>query len=82
MCHDQWETLTRRAGLALLPWLCLATAGPGCSQSRRAPSTAAGIPDRLEKMRALRGTGDPLRQRKRSYIPERTNRDLVTRCSP
>jgi hypothetical protein len=71
MCHDQCETLTRRAALALLPWLCLATAGPGCSPAGPASSGAAGIPDRLKKMRALRGTGDPRRQGKRSSIRAR-----------
>ena len=68
MYHDQCRTVTRRAALALLPWLCLATAGPGCSPARQASSGAAGIPDRLKKMRALRGTGDPRRQGKRSSI--------------
>jgi hypothetical protein len=68
MCHDQRGTVTRRAALALLPWLCLATAGPGCSPAGQAPSGSAGIPDRLEKMRALRGTGDPRRRGKRSSI--------------
>ena len=71
MCHHQGETVTRRAALALLPWLCLATAGPGCSPAGQASSGASGIPDRLKKMRALRGTGDPRRQDKRSSIPAR-----------
>jgi len=71
MCHDRWGTVTRRAALALLPWLCLATAGPGCSPDRPAPSGAAGTLDRLEKMRARRGTGDPRRQGERSSIPAR-----------
>ena len=71
MCHEGWETVTRRAALALLPWLCLATAGPGCSPARQASSGAAGIPDRLKKMRALRGTGDPRRPGKRSPLPAR-----------
>jgi hypothetical protein len=64
MCHERWGTMTRRAALALLPWLCLATAGPACSPAGPAPSRAAGIPDRRKKMRALRGTGDPRRQGK------------------
>jgi hypothetical protein len=68
---DQWGTVTRRAALALLPGLCLATAGPGCSPAGRAPSGAAGIPDRLKKMRDLRGTGDPRRQGKQSSIGAR-----------
>ena len=71
MCHEGWETVTRRAALALLPWLCLATAGPGCSPARPASSNAAGTLDRLEKMRARRGTGDPRRQGERSSIPAR-----------
>ena len=71
MCHQQSEPVTRRAALALLPWLCLATAGPACSPAGPAPSRAAGTPDRLKKMRALRGTGDPRRQAKRSSIPAR-----------
>jgi hypothetical protein len=71
MCHEGWETVTRRATLALLPWLCLATAGPGCSPAGPAPSRAARIPDRLEKLRALRGTGDPRRPGKRSSLPAR-----------
>ena len=68
MCHDQWGTVTRRAALALLPWLCLSTAGPGCSPAGHASRGAAGIPNRLKKMRALRGTGDPRQQCKRSSI--------------
>jgi hypothetical protein len=68
MCHDQGGTVTRRAALALLPGLCLATAGPGCSPGGRASSGAAGIPDRLKKMRDLRGTGDPRGQGKRVSI--------------
>ena len=71
MCHDRWGTVTRRAALALLPWLCLATAGPGCSPAGPASSRAARIPDRLEKLRALRGTGDPRRPGKRSSLPAR-----------
>jgi hypothetical protein len=61
MCHDQRATVTRRAALALLPWLCLAAAGPGCSPAGPAPTGAAAVPDRLDRMRALRGTGDPRR---------------------
>jgi hypothetical protein len=68
MCHERWGTVTRRAALALLPGLCLATAAPGCSPARQASRGVAGIPDRLQKMRALRGTGDPRRQGKRSSI--------------
>jgi hypothetical protein len=71
MCHNQWGTVTRRAVLALLPWLCLATAGPGCSPAGEASSGAAEIPDRLKKMRALRGTGDPRRQGERSSLRAR-----------
>jgi hypothetical protein len=71
MLHERWGSVTRRAALALLPWLCLATAGPGCSPAGQASSGAAGIPDRLKKMRALRGTGDPRRQGKRSSIRAR-----------
>ena len=71
MYHDQCRTVTRRAALALFPWLCLAAAGPGCSPAGQASSGSAGIPDRLEKMRALRGTGDPRRAGKRSSIPAR-----------
>jgi hypothetical protein len=71
MCHERSGTVTRRAALALLPWLCLATASTGCSPARRAASGAAKTPDRLKKMRALRGTGDPRRQGKRSSIRAR-----------
>ena len=71
MCHEGWGTVTRRTALALLPWLCMATAGPGCSPAGPTSNGAAGIPDRLKKMRALRGTGDPRRQGKRSSIPAR-----------
>ena len=71
MYHDQRGTVTRRAALALLPALCLATAGPGCSPVGQASRGAAGIPDRLEKMRALRGTGDPRRQGRRPSIRAR-----------
>jgi hypothetical protein len=71
MLHERWGSLTRRAALALLPWLCLATAGPGCSPAGQASSGTEGTPDRLKKMRALRGTGDPSRQGERSPIPAR-----------
>jgi hypothetical protein len=71
MCHDQGGTMTRRAALALLPGLCLANAGLGCSPAGRASRGGAGIPDRLKKMRALRGTGDRRRQSKRSSSHER-----------
>jgi prepilin-type N-terminal cleavage/methylation domain-containing protein/prepilin-type processing-associated H-X9-DG protein len=57
--------MTRRTALALLPCLCLATVGSGCSPAGQA-SSGAKIPDRLKKMRALRGTGDPRQQGKRS----------------
>jgi hypothetical protein len=68
---DQWGTVTRRAALALLPWLCLAAAGPGCSPAGQASRGAAGTPDRLKKMRDLRGTGDPRPQGKQSSIRAR-----------
>ena len=68
MLHERWRSLTRRAALALLPWLCLAAVGPGCSPAGQASSGAEKIPDRLKKMRALRGTGDPRRQVNRSFI--------------
>jgi hypothetical protein len=71
MCHDQSRTVTRRAALALLPWLYLATAGPGCSPAGQESRGAAGIPDRLKKMRAHCGTGDPRRRDKRSSIRAR-----------
>jgi hypothetical protein len=64
MDHDQRGFVTRRAALALLPLLALATAGPGCSPSGET-SRGAVIPDRLEKMRARRGTGDPRPRGKR-----------------
>ena len=54
MSHDRWGTLTRRAAIALLPWLCLATANLGCSPTGQ-ESRAAGTPDRLKKMRASAG---------------------------
>lgn len=69
MLHQRWGSMTRRAALALLPWFGLATVGPGCSPAGQASRGTKGIPNRLEKMRALRGTGDPRRQRKRSSIP-------------
>ena len=71
MCQDRWGPVTRRAALALLPSLFLATAGPGCSPAAPASSGAAGIPDRLKKMRALRGTGDPRRRGKRLSLRAR-----------
>jgi hypothetical protein len=71
MCHDQWESVTRRGALALLPWLCLAAASPGCSPTGQASKCAAAIPARLKKMRALRGTGDPRRQGMRPSIRAR-----------
>jgi hypothetical protein len=70
MCHDRWGTLTRRAALALLPGLCLMIATPGCSPAGQGSSGGAGVPDRLEKMRSRRGTGDPRRRGRRSYIGE------------
>jgi hypothetical protein len=74
MWHDQQTTVTRRAALALFPWFYLATAGPGCSPPGQASSGSTKIPDRLEKMRALRGTGDPRRRSKRSSKSMRHNR--------
>jgi hypothetical protein len=68
MLHERWRSVTRRAALALLPWLCLATAGPGCSPAGQASSGGERIPDRLKKMRDLRGTGDPRRQGERSPV--------------
>jgi hypothetical protein len=68
MCHERWRSLTRRAALALLPWLCLVTAGPGCSPASQASSGVAGTPNRLAKMRALRGMGDPRRQNMQSSV--------------
>jgi hypothetical protein len=73
MRHEGWGNVTRRAALVLLPWLCLAAAGPGCSPAGPTSNGAAGIPDRLKKMRALRGTGDPRRRGKRPSIPARPN---------
>ena len=66
MSHERWRSVTRRAALALLPWLCTAAVGPGCSPAGRASSGTERIPDRLKKMRARRGTGDPRRQGERS----------------
>ena len=71
MCHNRWATVTRRSALAMLPWLCLSTVVPGCSPSGRASGGAAGTTDRLAKMRALRGTGDPRRTLARPPIPAR-----------
>jgi hypothetical protein len=71
MCHDRWGTSTRRAALALLPWLCLATAAVGCSPAPPASSKAAGTLGRLEKMRTRRGSGDPRRQGERKSISAR-----------
>jgi hypothetical protein len=82
MCHDRWRTATRRAVLALLPWLCLATAGPGCSPARPASSGVAGTLDRLERMRARRGTGDPRLRGKRRPSVASGIRTSVTRFSP
>ena len=71
MLHERWGSVTRRTALALVPWLCLAAAGPGCSPAGQASSGADGTRDRLKKMRALRGTGDPRRQGERSSLPAR-----------
>jgi hypothetical protein len=68
MRHERWGAMTRRAALALLSGLCLATAGPGCTPAGQVSSGAAETPDRLDKMRARRGTGDPRRQGKRPSI--------------
>jgi hypothetical protein len=69
MCHERWGVATRRAALALLFGLYLSAAGPGCSPADPTSNGPAGVPDRLEKMRALRGTGDPRRRGKPSSIP-------------
>jgi hypothetical protein len=69
MSHERWRNVTRRAALALLPWLCVATVGPGCSPAGQVSSGTERIPDRLKKMRALRGSGDPRRHGMRSSIP-------------
>ena len=71
MCQDQGESVTRRDVLAMIPGFCLATASQGCSPAGQAPGGAARTPDRLKRMRALRGTGDPRRQGKRSFSHER-----------
>jgi hypothetical protein len=69
MCHHRCETLTRRSALALLLWAWLSTVVSGCSPAGRASDRAGGTGNRLEKMRALRGTGDPRRPDKRPSIP-------------
>jgi hypothetical protein len=71
MCHDLLRTATRRAVLALLPWPCLAGAGPGCSFDPSLSSGATGSADRLGKMHARRGTGDKRRQGQRSPLQTR-----------
>jgi hypothetical protein len=71
MYRERFETVTRRNALSLLPWLCLTTAGPGCSPARPASSGAAETLDRLDKMRARRGTGDPRRKGQRPSITAR-----------
>jgi prepilin-type N-terminal cleavage/methylation domain-containing protein/prepilin-type processing-associated H-X9-DG protein len=58
-------TLTRRAALLLLPWLGLAAVDSGCSPVGATSSAAPKIPDRLKRMRALHGTGDPRRKHAR-----------------
>jgi hypothetical protein len=68
MLHERWESLTRRSALTLLPWLCVASVGPGCSPAGHVSSGTERIPDRLKKMGVLRGTGDPRRQGKRTSI--------------
>ena len=68
MLHDRLGNVTRRAALALSAWLYLAAVGTGCSRKGQTPSGAAGIPDRLDKMRALRGSGDPRRGGERSLV--------------
>jgi hypothetical protein len=74
MNGDQGRIVTRRAALALLPWLWLATGGPGCTPTRLESSGTADVPDRLKKMQALRGTGDPRLREKRRAIPVRQER--------
>jgi hypothetical protein len=69
MCHEGSWIVTRRTALALLPWLCLAAAGAGCSPGGPKSNGAAEIPDRLKKMRTHRGTGDPRRQATLSSSP-------------
>jgi hypothetical protein len=71
MCHEGWGRVTRRNALALFPWLFLVTAPPGCSPAGPKSYTAAGTPDRLRKMRGLRGTGDPRRHGSRASTPAR-----------
>jgi hypothetical protein len=71
MRHDSTRTITRRAALGLFPWLCLAAAGPGCSPGGQAPTGPTRIPDRLNKMLTLRGTGDPRQQGKRPSLRAR-----------
>jgi hypothetical protein len=71
MCHNPAATFSRRAALALLPWLGLALAVPGCAPAEPPSSGAATIPDRLKKMRSRRGTGDPRPQGKRSSLAAR-----------
>ena len=66
MLDERLGNVNRRAALALTPWLWLAAVGPGCSPAGQASGGAAGIPDRLKKMRALRGTGNPRRAGERS----------------
>jgi hypothetical protein len=82
MLHERWGSVTRRAALALLPWLGLATAGPGCSPARPASSGVAGTLDRLERMRARRGTGDPRLRGKRRPSAASGIRTSATRFSP
>jgi hypothetical protein len=75
MFHERSRNLNRRAVLALLPWLPLAAAGAGCSPAGQASSETAEIPDRLKKMRALRGTGDPrLKRKPSSGLPRRVSK--------
>jgi hypothetical protein len=71
MCHHRWSTAIRPAALGLLAWLCLATAAPGCLPAGGPSDGAAEHADRLDKMRALRGTGDPRRKAKRPSVPPR-----------
>jgi hypothetical protein len=76
MSQDRWRTAIRPAVLAMLPWLFLTTAVPACSPSARPPGRSAGGTDRLEKMRALRGTGDPRRKAMRPSAPPRQETGL------
>ncbi|GAC1452073.1 MAG: hypothetical protein NVSMB9_37070 [Isosphaeraceae bacterium] len=64
MSRERMGSLTRRTVLTLFPLLCLGTIGPGCSPAGEA-STSSGTP-RFDKMRGLRGTGDPRQKRKPS----------------